>query len=146
MLRTQHHIRDMASGTRHLDHLHRRFVEWHHRHQPRVEAYAEGIGMKRQHWFLRWLPAVFAVKPGSADPQLAGCRCVPCHCDHLALVKPIDRTHDVYAGVRKFVDSIIDGLGGHLRASPPPQPGNPDTLRSLILNILREEGLLPPRA
>jgi len=110
VLRTQHHIRDMASGTRHLDRLHTRFVEWHRTAKPRTEAYTEGIGMKRLHWFLRWLPAVFAVKPGSADPQLAGCRCIPCHEDHLALVKPPNYEHDVYAGVLKFVVAIVQGL------------------------------------
>lgn len=114
VLRTQQHIRDMAAGTRHLERLHSRFVEWHRKGRPEAEAYAEGIGMKRQHWFLRWLPAVFAVKPGSADPQLAGCRCIPCHCDHLALVKPDSRQHDVYAGVRVFVEKCLP-----LSASPP---------------------------
>lgn len=107
VLRTQHHIRDMASGTRHLERLQSRFVEWHRQHQPKMEAYVEGIGMKRQHGFLRWLPAVFAVLPGSADPQLAGCRCIPCHCDHLALVKPPNREHDVYAGVMLFVRKCL---------------------------------------
>lgn len=110
VLRTQDHIRDMAAGTRHLDRLHTRFVEWHRNHQPKTEAYAEGIGMKRQHWFLRWLPAVFAVKPGSADPQLAGCRRIPCHCDHLALVKPESREHDVYAGVLKTIHLCLADL------------------------------------
>lgn len=107
VLLTQHHIRDMASGTRHLERLHSRFVEWHWKALPRIEAYMEGIGMKRQTWFLRWLPAVFAVKSGSADPQLAGCRCIPCHCDHLALVKPDTHQHDVYAGVLSFIRECL---------------------------------------
>jgi hypothetical protein len=107
VLRTQHHIRDMAAGTRHLERLHSRFVEWHRTHQPNTEAYSEGIGMKRHHWFLRCLPAVFAVKPGSADPQLAGCRCIPCYDDHLALVKPPNSDHDVYAGVKSFVGRCL---------------------------------------
>ena len=107
ILRTQHHIRDMAAGTRHLERLHSRFVAWHRKAQPRMEAYMEGIGMKRQLLFLRWLPAVFAVKPGSADPQLAGCRCIPCHVDHLALVKPDTHQHDVYAGVISFIKDCL---------------------------------------
>jgi pimeloyl-ACP methyl ester carboxylesterase len=124
ILRTQHHIRDMAAGTRHLERLHSRFVEWHRRAQPRTEAYMEGIGMKRQHGFLRWLPAVFAVKPGSADPQLAGCRCIPCHDDHLALVKPPNHDHDVYAGVKAFVDKCLP--------SPAPKSSlSPGVLRSV---------------
>ncbi len=118
VLRTQHHIQDMAAGTRHLERLHSRFVEWHRQHQPKTEAYAEGIGMKRQHWFLRWLPAVFAVKPGSADPQLAGCRCIPCHCDHLELVKPGCREDDVFAGVRKFIAGILPAV----QTASPPSP------------------------
>lgn len=118
VLRTQHHIRDMAAGTRHLDRLHSRFVEWHRQHKPMTEAYAEGIGMKRQQWLLRLLPVVFAVKPGSADPQLADCRCIPCHCDHLTLVKPDSHQHDVYAGVRVFIEKCL------LRSVPPCQPSS----------------------
>jgi hypothetical protein len=146
ILRTQHHIRDMASGSRHLEHLHSRFVAWHSKAQPTTEAYAEGTGMKRQHWWLRWLPAVFAVKPGSADPQLAGCRCIPCHHDHLALVKPPDREHDVYAGVLKLVRTKVATLSHQATANPALEapPSAPSTIRSLIIDILREEGLLPP--
>lgn len=77
VLRTQHHIRDMARGERHLDRLHTRFVEWHRQSEVKVEAYAEGIGMKRRQWFIPPLPRVMIVEPGSADPQLAECRCIP---------------------------------------------------------------------
>jgi pimeloyl-ACP methyl ester carboxylesterase len=149
VLRTQHHIRDMAAGTRHLERLHSRFVEWHRKHQPKTEAYTEGIGMKRSVWWLRWLPAVFAVKSGSADPQLAGCRCIPCHDDHLALVKPPGKEHDVYSGVLKFVQGVLDSLSASIVAvSPinaPPSSNDPSLIRSLIIDILREEGVLPAR-
>lgn len=141
VLCTQHHIRDMASGTRHLDRLHSRFVEWHRTHNPITEAYTEGIGMKRRIWWLRWLPRVFAVRHGSADPQLPGCRCVPCHCDHLDLVKPESRDHDVYSGTKKFLQSV---MADKPTVHPSPQYDLQSIVRPLILEILRENGDLPP--
>lgn len=145
VLRTQSHIRDMAAGTRHLDRMHARFVEWHGNHFPKTEAYAEGIGMKRQHWFLRWLPAVFAVKQDSANPHLKGCRCVPCHCDHLDLVKPSSREHDVYAGVLKFIRETISALPLAKPSAKLTATTDKASIRSLLLEILREEGLIPTR-
>jgi pimeloyl-ACP methyl ester carboxylesterase len=149
ILRTQPHIRDMAAGERHLDRMHSRFVEWHRKAQPLTEAYTEGLGMKRRLWWLRWLPRLMIVPPGSADPQLAGCRCIPCHDDHVDLVKPASREHDVYAGVLRIVRSALASVPRPALSGPPngesPSPSDPAVIRSLIIDILREEGLLPPR-
>ena len=150
VLRTQQHIRDMAAGERHLDRMHSRFVEWHRKAQPLTEAYTEGLGMKRCLWWLRWLPRLLIVEPGAADPQLAGCRCIPCHDDHIDLVKPPNREHDVYAGVLKFVraalESVPHSAPARLAGGVSQPNSNPSVIRSLIIDILREEGLLPPRS
>jgi pimeloyl-ACP methyl ester carboxylesterase len=116
VLRTQGHIREMAAGERHLNRLHKQFVEWQRATQTPVQAYAERIGMKRHRWWLRWLPALVIVPPESADPEIAGCTCVPCHDDHLSLVKPAAAQHDVYLGVRLFIEECIT------RPSPPSLP------------------------
>jgi tetratricopeptide (TPR) repeat protein len=107
VLRTQEHIRDMAEGERHLERLHTRFVEWQASAKVPIEAYAERLGMTRQSVWLRWLPKVLIVPPGSADPQIAGCRCIPCNNHHTGLVKPSNREHDVYAGVQKFIKTCL---------------------------------------
>ncbi len=144
VLRTPVHIREMANGERHLDRLHTRFVEWQRKSAAKVEAYFESIGMKRQNPLLRVLPAVVIVPPDSANPQMAGCRCIPCNDDHVSLVKPRDRKHDVYAGVLQFVKSVVASLGVGPEV-PASMEGQPELVRQMILQILREEGLLPSR-
>jgi pimeloyl-ACP methyl ester carboxylesterase len=107
VLRTQAHIRDMATGERHLNRLHKRFVEWQRGTMIPIQAYAESRGIKRRRWWLRWLPALVIVPPESADPEIAKCACVPCSDDHLTLVKPSSTEHDVYRGVRMFIEELL---------------------------------------
>ena len=47
------------------------------------------------------------VKPDSGDPGLAGSNPVPIDSDHSTICKPIDRTHDTYVFVRKFIESRV---------------------------------------
>ncbi len=144
LLQTPDYIGEMATGQRHLDQLHRQFVEWHRKTGVRVEAYAEGIGMKRHHWLGRLGPKIMVVPPTSADPQLPACRCIPCHDDHVELVKPRNRQHDVYAGVLRFSREIVEGLSGGDRVLEPVEAEDISRpkIRELIREILREEGYL----
>ena len=143
VLRTKEHIQEMAAGERHLDRLHQRFVEWQLHSTTKVEAYTENIGMKRHAVWARVLPAVVIVPPDSANPQMAGCRCIPCHDDHVSLVKPPSRHHDVYAGVLRFVKAAV--VPSKVVAPRSDLPTADADVRQMILQILREEGLLPLR-
>lgn len=143
VLRTKEHIQEMAAGERHLDRLHQRFVEWQQCSSAKIEAYTENIGMKRHAVWARVLPAVVIVPPDSANPQMAGCRCIPCNEDHVSLVKPPDRHHDVYAGVLRFAKTAVEPRKT-LPLRPETQVGN-IAVREMILQILRDEGLLPIR-
>lgn len=50
------------------------------------------------------------VKPDSGDPGLAGSNPVPIDSDHWTICKPIDRTHDTYVFVRKFIESRFERI------------------------------------
>lgn len=143
VLRTKTHIREMAAGERHLDRLHQRFVEWQQQSGAKIETYTENIGLKRHAVWARVLPAVVIVPPDSANPQMAGCRCIPCNDDHVSLVKPQCRQHNVYAGVLRFVKAAV--VPPKVAAPRSDLPAGNADVRQMILQILREEGLLPLR-
>ncbi|MFL6520398.1 MAG: alpha/beta fold hydrolase [Chthoniobacterales bacterium] len=137
ILRTQDHIRDMASGVRHLERLHSHFVEWQGETQVPIEAYAERLGMTRENIWLRWLTKLLIVSPGSADPQIKGCRCIPCNNHHTGLVKPANRDHDVYSGVLKFINT-------HLASSERKSQGMLTYAHSITTPKRNSLYLLPP--
>jgi pimeloyl-ACP methyl ester carboxylesterase len=116
VLQTHAHIREMATGEKHLNRLHKQFIEWQSSTRIPIQAYSEQRGIKRRRWWLRWLPKLVIVPPESADPGMAGCTCIPCMEDHLSLVKPSSAEHDVYHGVRMFLQECLT------RPAPPSLP------------------------
>jgi len=59
-------------------------------------------------WFLRPVPLGLVVPRASANPGIAGHTVRDVDDDHLTMVKPRDRKHDVYAGVLRFVRESLD--------------------------------------
>ena len=84
-------------------HFHDQFIEWHRNHPIPVDSYAENIGLFRTRRLLRPLPLGLVVPRASANPGIAGHTVRDVDDDHLTLVKPSDRNHDVFAGVIRFI-------------------------------------------
>jgi tetratricopeptide (TPR) repeat protein len=51
---------------------------------------------------------VLVVPDISGDPKLPNCDCHRIGADHISLVKPDSRKHDVYLGVRRFIEKALD--------------------------------------
>lgn len=107
ILRIQSHVEEMRANAEPLDILHDQFIEWQRNHQIPVDSYAENIGLFRTRWFLRLLPLSLVVPRVSANPGIAGHVPRDVDDDHLTLVKPPNRNHDVYAGVFRFITSAL---------------------------------------
>ena len=86
---------------------------------PECLGYAESVGLFRRRWLLRPLPLGLVVPRASANPGIAGHTVYDVDDDHLTLVKPPNRQHDVYAGVLR---QIADGVAP---PRPPREPVNP---------------------
>ncbi|MEZ5581142.1 MAG: hypothetical protein R3F40_18085, partial [Candidatus Competibacteraceae bacterium] len=131
----QSHVKEMRDNAQPLDILHDEFIEWHRHHQVPVLSYAENVGLFKTRWFRRPLPLKLVVPRTSANPGIAGHTVRDVDDDHLTLVKPPNREHDVYAGVLRFIRNTLG-------ESPPKNPngsenvrlpGNPKTDLSRIL-------------
>ncbi len=104
---SQGHVDEMRANAEPLDILHDQFIEWHRSHPIPVESYAENIGLFRVRWWSRPLPLGLVVPRASANPGIAGHTVRDVDDDHLTLVKPKDRRHDVYAGVLRFMRDAL---------------------------------------
>ncbi len=109
LLRTQEHLKQMTFAGKSLDQLHRRFIKWRDNTKCPVEAYVETQGIARSGWLglKRLLPRVLVVPEISGDPRLSGCDCHKIGADHISLVKPDSKKHDVYQGVRRFIENAL---------------------------------------
>jgi len=117
-LRTQEHLQQMVMGAPILDTLHDEFIAWQRDSAVKVESYVEKVGLFRTKlWFLT-LPLGLVVPSESGNPGIADCECHPITADHLTLVKPDSRDHDVYAGVLRFIHKVLDSAP----TSIPPDP------------------------
>jgi hypothetical protein len=104
---SQDHVDEMRANAEPLDLLHDQFIEWHRHHPVPVESYAENVGLFRARWFRRPLPLGLVVPRASANPGIAGHTVRDVDDDHLTLVKPRNRQHDVYAGVLRFIGKAL---------------------------------------
>jgi tetratricopeptide (TPR) repeat protein len=123
---SQDHVDEMRANAEPLDILHDEFIEWHRVHQVPVLSYAENVGLFRaRKWFLRAVPLGLAVPRASANPGIAGHTVRDVDDDHLTIVKPRDRKHDVYAGVLRFIRESLDAAPSaapHVTARRPAAP------------------------
>jgi hypothetical protein len=100
---SQKHVDQMCANDERLDLLHSKFIEWQSVHAVPVQSYAESVGLLRTRWFRRPLPLGLVVPRTSANPGIAGYSVKDVDDDHLTIVKPSTRDHDVYAGVLQFI-------------------------------------------
>lgn len=129
---SQDHVDEMRANAEPLDILHDQFIEWHRTHSIPVDSYAENIGLFRTRLFLRPLPLGPVVPRASANPGLAGHSVRDVDDDHLTLVKPRNRRHDVYAGVLGFIRKaleqpstkpVVEVPAGHPKTTSTTPPG-----------------------
>jgi pimeloyl-ACP methyl ester carboxylesterase len=120
----QAHVIEMRANAEPLDILHEQFLEWHRQHPIPVESYAENVGLFRTRWIGRPLPLGCVVPRTSANPGIPGHTIRDVDDDHLTLVKPSSRQHDVYAGVLRFIGTTL-ATGAQLESSSSLQSVNP---------------------
>lgn len=118
----QAHVKEMRANAEPLDILHDKFIEWHHNNPIPVESYAETIPLSRRRWFLRPLSLGLVVPRASANPGIAGHTIHDVDDDHLTLVKPRDRQHDVYAGVKRFIANALEQPSQPAASATTPAP------------------------
>ena len=153
LLRTQEHLKQMRFAAKALDQLHKRFMKWQAETKCPVEAYVETRGIARSGWFglKRLLPSALVVPDISGDPNLPGCDCHRIGADHIELVKPNGREHDVYAGVLRFIcDALTAPVNTNIDVASvliPPQEFVDDRVRqaAIALNQARAEKSLTMR-
>jgi hypothetical protein len=119
---SQEHVDQMRASADRLDVLHDQFIEWHRVRQIPVESYAENIGLFRTRWWWRPVPLGLVVPRASANPGIAGRTVRDVDDDHLTLVKPKDRTHDVYAGVLHFIGEGLTAAANMEEVIPDARP------------------------
>ncbi len=106
-LRTQDHVEEMTTGSSSLDILHDEFVAWQSKADALIESYVETRPLEKKIlWFFRArLGEVVGLQSG--NPNIAGSSCHPIAENHIGLVKPSSKRHDVYAGVLRFLRQAI---------------------------------------
>ena len=106
---SQRHVGEMRKNAEPLNTLHNEFIEWHRQCLVPVESYAENNHLFRKRRLLRplFLRLNLVVPSGSADPNITGRTVRNVDEDHLSLVKPPNRQHDVYAGVLRFIRDVL---------------------------------------
>lgn len=120
---SQDHVNEMRANAEPLDILHDQFIEWHRTHPIPIDSYAENVGLFRTRSFFRPLPLGLVVPRASANPGLAGHTVRDVDDDHLTLVKPSSRKHDVYAGVLRFIGDALTAISSEGdEATPAAQP------------------------
>ena len=120
---SQAHVKEMRANAEPLDILHDKFIEWQHKSRVPVESFAENIGLFRTQWWRRPLPLGLVVPRASANPGIAGHTVRDVDDDHLTLVKPANRTHDVYAGVLRFIrDALAEDSSQRVEVTPAAGP------------------------
>lgn len=138
----QSHVVEMQANSESIDLLNEKFVEWHRRNTIQLSCYAENVGLFRKGWFGRTIPLGLVVPRASANIGVPDCPINDVDDDHLTIVKPKNRKHDVYAGVRRFIESIVgengEGAGSRLFGSvegtkaPVPEPKNTQFAFALV--------------
>lgn len=111
-LRTQEHVRQMELGGAGLDELHDDFVAWREQTGVLIETYAERRNVFQKKWW-KSVPLGLIVPTASANPGIPQCECIPVDEDHVSLVKPKNRSSDVYAGVFRFIQRVLETLAAN---------------------------------
>lgn len=102
----QDHLNEMKSASDTLDLLHDKFINWQNKSYVSVRSYAENIGIFRKRKLMRPVPLGVVVNRASANPGIVGHVVKDLDEDHLSIVKPRSKRHDIYVGVLRFIDDI----------------------------------------
>ena len=133
---SQDHVNEMRANAEPLDILHDQFIEWQRNHPIPVESYAENVGLFRTRSLLRPLPLGLVVPRASANPGIAGHTVHDVDDDHLSLVKPSTRKHDVYAGVLRFIRNVLAGSSSErVNGAPADRPPQVSTTQPAVKTI-----------
>jgi len=100
---SQAHVDEMCANAEKLDLLQDKFIEWHRHHPVPIVSYAENQKLLLTRWLFFPTDYGIVVPRASANPGIPGCEIHDSDDDHLTLVKPRNRQHDVYAGVLRFL-------------------------------------------
>ncbi len=161
----QEHVKEMSANAEPLDILHDEFIEWHKNHPIPIQSYAENFALGRKNKigrllliahklgllepipFLRRFPSGPIVTRTSANPGIVGYNVQAVDDDHLTLVKPRNRNHDVYAGVARLIRDILientsEQLPNQAKESETPLMPAPSVDLLGIMNSRPEEELL----
>jgi len=144
----QKHVHEMRRDEEALNLKHDRFRAWHNKHSIAIQTYAESRSLFRNNFLGKLIDLGQVVPRTSANTGL-GDFPVDVDADHFELVKP-------YPGNKPLFDTVFLGVRGFIQetlAPPdapsvlvpinPPKKGDPSAIRTLIYEILRDEGLLP---
>ena len=108
---SQAHVDEMRSNADQLDLLHDKFVEWQRQNPISILSFAENRKLSLTRWLFFATDYGVVVPRASANPGIQGCDIFDSDDDHLTLVKPRNRHHDVYAGVKRFIEkTLISGV------------------------------------
>ncbi len=105
---SQEHVNEMRANADSLDILHDGFVEWQSTNLTPIASYAENVGIYRKRALLRPIPLGLVVPRASANPNIQGHTIRDIDEDHLTLVKPRSRQHDVYLGTLRFISTALN--------------------------------------
>jgi len=100
-------VGDMRANAEPVDILNEQFIEWHRIHPILVDSYAENVGLYRTRGWRRSVPLGMVVPRASANPCIAGHLVHEVDADHLTIVKPPSREHDVYLGVVRLIRRVL---------------------------------------
>jgi hypothetical protein len=121
----QPHVREMRANEDAIDILNDEFIEWHRQNPIAIASYAENVGLFRKNLLGRTVPIGLVVPRASANTGIAGFTVIDVDEDHLSIVKPPNRQHDVYAGVLRFIEAALKAPPAEKRAGASPGETRP---------------------
>jgi tetratricopeptide (TPR) repeat protein len=147
LIRAQAHMKEIEANSKPLDFLHDKFIEWQDNSQIPVDTYAENQPLSRFLFLFRLLDCGVVVPRASANSGIAKCVVHDVDDDHLSLVKPRDRKHDVYSGVLYFVTNALEPSSGFVtfKIKLPDNFGTftDEKLKDLVELLSKEAAVLP---
>ena len=103
---SQAHVKEMCANTEKLDLLHDKFVHWHGQQSVLIDSYAENRKLCLTRWLFSTDYGVVVPRP-SANAGIFDSEIHDLDDDHLTLVKPRNRKHNVYVGVLRFIRKAL---------------------------------------
>lgn len=119
--RTPEYVKQLSAGNPFLDTLHDSFVNWQRETNVPIYSFVEKDKLFRIKWLFNFHFGQ-VVPQESGNPNIAGSTLFPVAADHIQLVKPNSRKHDVYAGTKRFLDEVLKVIPKIEPVVPLPDP------------------------